>query len=41
LFSLVLTLYMVPGLYSYMSREKKEGSEEVRTEGNVNDPLSA
>ncbi|MCB9178296.1 MAG: efflux RND transporter permease subunit [Flavobacteriales bacterium] len=24
LFSLVLTLYMVPGLYSYMSREKKE-----------------
>ena len=33
LFSLVLTLYMVPGLYSYMSRERKGDTGEVGERG--------
>ena len=35
LFSLVLTLYMVPGLYSYMSRERKGEGGEAGSGGNV------
>ncbi len=31
LFSLVLTLYVVPGLYSYMSRERKGGTDDPAT----------
>jgi len=40
LFSLILTLYVVPALYSYMSRERKEGSEVVKKDGSDNQQAS-